>query len=119
MIKGFGGRTCLMKISSGTCSVLEKAGFLSFTRLSWSQLDQAGFVFARKSARCCECLGSPQSPLSSPRGCCLSDWLREGQKRQHLGFSLGGRPWTYAVTQLDISGSLRERLESRAWSRYF
>lgn len=31
MTKGFVGKTCLMRISSGTCSILKKAGFLSFT----------------------------------------------------------------------------------------
>lgn len=59
------------------------------------------------------------SLLSPPHGCCWSDWLREGQKWQDRGFSLGGQPWRYALTQLDISGSLRERLQTRAWSGYF
>lgn len=49
----------------------------AFTHLSWSQLDQAGCAFARKSARCCECLGSPAVPTVFSLWM-LPEWLVKG-----------------------------------------
>lgn len=76
-----------MRISSGTCSILNKAGFLPFISLSCSQLDQPGLAFAWKSSRYCGCLGSRVVCAGYSLWVLLE--LREGQKWQDLGFSLG------------------------------